>query len=138
MKKYFAIILGVILFASLIQMAFGEGLTMTVESKTPSLNGTQSIPYFVNQALYRLPFCSPVASIRSATEVASNPRSQNAVMAASSASSMSNSLGRAICSSCSAPMYTRLGTDRSTIVRPFSPRTARVDRTAYRCGGYDG
>lgn len=49
MKKHLAIIITTILLASLTQVAFGEGITVKVESKIPTINGTQSIPFFVNQ-----------------------------------------------------------------------------------------
>ena len=47
MKKYIAVIVAVILFAVVIQMAYGEVRYMNVEPKIPSINGTESIPYFI-------------------------------------------------------------------------------------------
>ena len=52
MKKYLAIIIAVILFAVLIQMAYGEVRYMNVQPKTPSINGTESIPYYIDNDFF--------------------------------------------------------------------------------------
>jgi len=51
MKKYIALILAVILLASIIEYAYGD-LTMKLNIIVPNINGTQSIPYFVNERYF--------------------------------------------------------------------------------------
>ncbi|HEC64562.1 hypothetical protein LCGC14_1307010 [marine sediment metagenome] len=52
MKKYIAVILGVILLFSLVQAVYGEMTIQVVIPKVAMINGTESIPYFVDQDFF--------------------------------------------------------------------------------------